>query len=264
VRHDRLRQEKHRENVCAKSSFQLAFRNLGDAFTGMLFRRVVHQNIDFAQLAFRPLHRFAAELLSANIARDQQAPPPLRFDQAAGFARVFVLVQINNCHIGTFLCVEHGDRTPDPAIAAGDQRDAISQLPGTDVLARAGFRLWTHGGLTAGLLFLVLRWTCFFLFRHGEKRIAAEPGGRRIRFGPAGSEKSQIFEKKCVFRIDGWIGTATLLARLKRDSQVERRKELVLAYFGTANWNSILSRLGNGNVFESDGRIGFFYAPEYA
>jgi hypothetical protein len=30
--------------------------------------------------------------------------------------------------------------------------------------------------------------------------------------------------------------------RLKRDSGSRKTKELVLAYFGTANWNSILSR----------------------
>jgi hypothetical protein len=67
--------------------------------------------------------------------------------------------------------------------------------------------------------------------------------GCQMRFGTdrVPGEKSELFQKKCAFAVDGRIESAILPARLKRDSRGRKALGLVLACFGTANWNSILS-----------------------
>jgi hypothetical protein len=53
----------------------------------------------------------------------------------------------------------------------------------------------------------------------------------------------QNFSKKCFFTVDGQVCQATLLIPPEAGLPGRKTRELVLAYFGTANWNSILSRL---------------------
>jgi hypothetical protein len=48
--------------------------------------------------------------------------------------------------------------------------------------------------------------------------------------------------KKCILAVDGAVSLITLPARLKRDSRVARQRSWFWPEFGTANWNSILSR----------------------
>jgi hypothetical protein len=58
-----------------------------------------------------------------------------------------------------------------------------------------------------------------------------------------------VFSQKIRFsRLTVFFRRLPCSPRLKRDSRSRKTKELVLAYFGTANWNSILSRQDeNGN-----------------
>jgi hypothetical protein len=57
------------------------------------------------------------------------------------------------------------------------------------------------------------------------------------------AEEIFIFSQKNRFsRLTVFFRWLPCLSRLKRDSRSRKTKELVLAYFGTANWNSILSR----------------------
>jgi hypothetical protein len=56
------------------------------------------------------------------------------------------------------------------------------------------------------------------------------------------STKIANFSKKCVLSVDGAVSLITLPARLKRDSRVARQRSWFWPEFGTANWNSILSR----------------------
>jgi hypothetical protein len=96
---------------------------------------------------------------------------------------------------------------------------------------------------TTGLLLLMLRRAESLLFRHGENYsilnqfsdVSSDATDRNAR-------NFHFFEKKSLFAVDGLFSMATLLTRLKRDSRSRKTKELVLAYFGTANWSSILSR----------------------
>jgi len=60
---------------------------------------------------------------------------------------------------------------------------------------------------------------------------------------PTRCEKFSFFLKKTLFIVDGLSSMTKLLTPPEAGTPVvARRKELVLAYFGTANWNSILSR----------------------
>jgi hypothetical protein len=57
--------------------------------------------------------------------------------------------------------------------------------------------------------------------------------------------KSKIranFCKKMLFAVDAGASPATLLTPPEAGLPGRKTRELVLAYFGTANWNSILSR----------------------
>jgi hypothetical protein len=56
------------------------------------------------------------------------------------------------------------------------------------------------------------------------------------------SKKQDKFCKKILFTVDGGVSAATLLTPPEAGLPGRKTRELVLAYFGTANWNSILSR----------------------
>jgi hypothetical protein len=85
----------------------------------------------------------------------------------------------------------------------------------------------------------MLGWTDFSLFWHGE--------GNRFSAGlpdasMASAKKAEKNSTKCILAVDGLDWLHTLPARLKRDSRVARRRSWFWPEFGTANWNSILSR----------------------
>ena len=68
----------------------------------------------------------------------------------------------------------------------------------------------------------------------------------RLSAGPQmrapSAQKTANFSKKCILSVDGPVSLITLPARLKRDSRVARQRSWFWPEFGTANWNSILSR----------------------
>jgi hypothetical protein len=56
-----------------------------------------------------------------------------RFDETRGVAGVVVLVQVGDEDVGTFTRERDGDRTPDAAVSAGDDRDLPVELAGAAV-----------------------------------------------------------------------------------------------------------------------------------
>jgi hypothetical protein len=100
--------------------------------------------------------------------------------------------------------------------------------------------------LAAGLTLLVLGRTEFFLFRHCGKEsiLRSQADAWRLVAGgrPYRPLKTQFFSKKCFLAVDGRIWADTLLTPPEAGLPGRKTRELVLAYFGTANWNSILSR----------------------
>ena len=182
MRQHRFREEKHGENVRAKCSFELARRDFGDAFLRMLLGGVVDQNVDSTQLPFRLRNRRAAKTFIPDVPGNQNAAPSLRFHEPLGFPGVLVFLEVNYGNIRPFLRVEHRHGPADPAVAAGNQGNSVPQLSRPNVIARAGFRLWPHLVLAARLAPLMLWWTDFFLFGHGENEsILAGPPDAAIR-----------------------------------------------------------------------------------
>ena len=81
--------------------------------------------------------------------------------------------------------------------------------------------------------------------------------------------KRKISLKKCILAVDGLGWLNTLPARLKRDSRVARQRNWFWPEFGTANWNSILSRRersANRLAVPPEGiageRLSFFCGPK--
>jgi hypothetical protein len=110
----------------------------------------------------------------------------------------------------------------------------------------------------------MLRRTKLFLFRHGGNYSILRPVSDVFAVRPpAKGKKSSFFEKKSLSRVDDDFPLATLLTPPEAGPD---DVGVVLAYFGTANWNSILSRHDEGCRRESGGgpeivagdQIGFF------
>ena len=78
--------------------------------------------------AYRSLNGFAAESLTAHVARDQQAAPAVFLNHRAGLLGIIVFVQIHNRHVRAFLRIGDCCRPPDATVAAGDQRNHALQL----------------------------------------------------------------------------------------------------------------------------------------
>ena len=69
----------------------------------MLLAGVVHEDVDSAQLRDHLAHQFAREIRIADIARNGDCTAPLGFDQANGFLRILMLIQIGDSDIGALL-----------------------------------------------------------------------------------------------------------------------------------------------------------------
>ena len=101
----------------------------------MLLRRIVHEDVDRAQLSFRFRNRPAAEIFVPDVAGNQNAFAPLAFDEPLRLASVFVLIEIHDPDVGPFLRVQDRHRAPDPAVATRDERDAVPQFSRADIIA---------------------------------------------------------------------------------------------------------------------------------
>jgi hypothetical protein len=79
-----------------------------------------------------------------------------------------------------------------------------------------------------------------FLLRHGKNNSILNQFSDVSSVRGAGGARNLCFSaKKSLFAVDGHFSTAKLLTPLETGPDVVG---VVLAYFGTANWNSILSR----------------------
>ena len=90
---------------------------------------------------------------------------------------------------------------------------------------------------------------------------------RPVTHPPSKCKKVGSFPKNSLFTVDGDFSEATLLTPPEAGLPTAKAgRSYVLAYFGTANWRSILSRLINPATrdFESEDRVGFFCELKYA
>jgi hypothetical protein len=77
-----------------------------------------------------------------------------------------------------------------------------------------------------------------------------------------------IFFKKMLFTVDGGGCPANLLARLKRDSRVERQQSwfshILGLQIGTQFCPALMNPAKTRGSVEPDDKVGFFCAPKYA
>src|SRR3546814_17326550 len=96
----------------------------------MLLGGVVDQHVESTARLDRLGHRLLAELLLADIARDQDAAPAGIFDVLLRLFVVALLLQIVYRHVGALLSEGRGHPPADAAGPAGDPRAPSFQLPG--------------------------------------------------------------------------------------------------------------------------------------
>src|SRR5688572_12531747 len=182
--HCGLGQIEHRKDVRSERTLELLGRDVRDLLLGMLFGRVVHEDVEATETLYDTSDRALAERLLADVPRDKQAPATLLFDETLRLLRVIVLVQVDDADIGALFRERDRDRAPDAAVAARDQRDLIAQLPAPPLFWVVALGTWPHDRLAARLTSLRLTRDAF---RRGHERgrctrRAKRPGsvGRRI------------------------------------------------------------------------------------
>ncbi len=134
----------------------------------MLLGSVIDHDIDLAELVHRLLDSFSTKLLIADIARDQQTFAPVFFHQALGLTRVLVFFEIGDRNVRSLFRKGNRDRATDPAVAAGDKRDLVSQLSAAVMLFILGYRARLHLVFAARLPVLMLGWLTFLVPGHKE------------------------------------------------------------------------------------------------
>src|SRR5205823_6998860 len=158
--------------------------------------RVVHEDIDPAELTPSVLRRQSAKLFPSNVPRDEQTSASLTFHEPLRFSRVFVFVEINDDNVRAFLRVQDRHRPTDPAVPAGNECDPIPQLPAADIIAGSRFRLRPHFVLAPRLAFLMLRRADLFLFRHRKNHSLFDVSSDVSAVYPSPGKRFLIFPKK--------------------------------------------------------------------
>jgi hypothetical protein len=121
---------------------------------------VIHQHVDAAEFLHRALDDGAAVGRIGQVARHQDRLAAGFLDQALGFLRILVLVQVGDQDVRAFARERQGHGAADAAVGAGDQGRLAGQAAVADVavFAVVGFRgeqgfaargclLWVSAGM---------------------------------------------------------------------------------------------------------------------
>ncbi len=135
----------------------MRYDNLGEAVLRVLFRSIVDQDASCS-------HCLQAVLVAADVAGDRDTTAAFLLDRPLSFLGVFMLIKIGNGHFCLFSGKCNGDRSSDPAVPAGDDRDLAGQLSAPRALRIVCCWPGRHLRLDAWLSSLVLERT--LLLRH--------------------------------------------------------------------------------------------------
>ena len=117
-----LHQPERREDVGGEGLLQLARRKLLEFVIGHLVGRVAHQHVEPAECVHGLAGQCAAGVLGAQVAGDRPAASADALHLGDGFGGVRLLLgQRRDHHVGPFVREQHGHRTTDARIPAGDQ-----------------------------------------------------------------------------------------------------------------------------------------------
>src|SRR5262245_60361349 len=126
----------------------------------MLLPRVVHQDVESAELLDGLVDRLSTEVRIADVAAEKEAAGAVLLDEILGLLGVAVLLEVGDRDVGTLLGEGDRDGATDAAVAAGDEGHAPIELAASAVLlAPFGARLRLHPALDPGLVILLLRGT---------------------------------------------------------------------------------------------------------
>src|SRR5690606_15313422 len=129
----------------------------------------------------RLVDRAARKVGVLDVALDQQAARPARFDELAGLLRVAPLLSVEDRDARRALGREvHGDRPADPAVAAGDHAVPAGEALRAEVAVADDLGPGLHPVLVPGLLRLALaRKAAFGLaHRHSSSSVRTALAGR--------------------------------------------------------------------------------------
>src|ERR1700752_2536571 len=130
----------------------------------VLKRRVVDEDVEFAELLDCLFDELAANLRRANVAHHRICTTSFGFDRAFRFVSVSLfLFQERERDVGAFAREEYSDCAADTGIGAGDQRDLVFQFVRAGVVRRFVARF--------GIEFVLLARLWLMLWRHRRLRL---------------------------------------------------------------------------------------------
>src|SRR5919109_3385751 len=145
------------EDVRAERALELLIRDVEQRLLVLLVGGVVDQDVELAQLAHGPLHRFRRVLWIGDVARQQDATPALAFDRLLRLLRVFVLAQVADGDVRAFTREQDRDCAADPRVTARDQGDPATQFVRAAIRRRLVVRPRSQLVLVAWLREVLLR-----------------------------------------------------------------------------------------------------------
>jgi len=160
LRHVRQRQAGDMEvgeYVRAEGPFDVLDLQILGGIHGMLFARIVHEDVDPPEGGDREIDEFACDIRIAQIAGEQRAAHAFLLDAAPRLFRIGDFLQIAHDHIRALAREVQRDRAADAAVAAGHDRDSSFQLARPPVVGTDRLRLRIHPRLFPGLVRLGLR-----------------------------------------------------------------------------------------------------------
>ncbi len=144
------------EDIRFKGGEKLLSGDVQDAPADELDGVVVDENVQLAVAPHRPLDGGAAAGGVAQVAGQQQAPPPELLDMGLRLGGVLLLAEVGDRHVRALLREGVGDGAPDAAVAPGDERDPVAQAAAPGGAGVLRDRPGLHDGLHARLAVLLL------------------------------------------------------------------------------------------------------------
>src|SRR5690606_26912390 len=127
MRQRRARYVEHAEDVGLVCAIELLVGNVRKLLLIVLFRGVVHQYVETAELADYLLDELLADLAVSDITRHGKGLAALVPDQPLRLGGILFLVLVEKGDLRAFARKQHGRRPPDAGVSARDGRDLTGE-----------------------------------------------------------------------------------------------------------------------------------------
>jgi len=157
VRQRRFGQVKEGEDIGAKGPFELLGADLLNALLRVLLSRIIDQDIKTTECGKRLFYGVTAPLLISNVTHDRQTTAAFSLNLAFRLFGIAVLIKVHDRDIGSLGCEREGYRSPNAAVAAGDQGRFPREFAAAAVARVLCARARRHLRLHTRLMILMLR-----------------------------------------------------------------------------------------------------------